>query len=460
AQDLHLDAPGQVMVRDYTLWYRNNVLADNYLTVRFYQNDPLNTVPPPAAGLIAEYANIGPLDYTPLAGGRLILEPDPPLALPPDLWIEVESNSDQVSVPLTATGPSVGTCSGEVYDVTGEFYIPALSEFHILHEIHGVACFEDCNVNDIHDACDIDCGVAGGPCDVPGCGDSEDCNASSVPDECDVAEGTSVDVNGNDVPDECEIYEYAFDDDLDNGETVVLNPGEGSSDPTEEAHVEITNVGGPDNAQVGVSEYAYELHPGAGGYGVFDTTLAIQTTLEDGQFFMTVMIPFEQADLEGADPLSVDLTHYDPSADAWVLAALENTVNSPGHDGTVGDRFAVEGTILPLLSVDLGDYGVFWNTSTLHGFVWANVDHTTDFAAGLELCVCGDINGSGGLVDLNDFASFALCFGVSQPGPNCGAQTFACSDLDGNGQVDLNDFSTFALWFGLQSSHTVPDCGP
>jgi hypothetical protein len=74
-------------------------------------------------------------------------------------------------------------------------------------------------------------------------------------------------------------------------------------------------------------------------------------------------------------------------------------------------------------------------------------------------CPCGDINQSGGLVDLNDFASFALCFGLSGPNPpGCDAQAFECSDMDANGNVDLNDFATFALTFGLVSSNAVPNC--
>lgn len=73
-------------------------------------------------------------------------------------------------------------------------------------------------------------------------------------------------------------------------------------------------------------------------------------------------------------------------------------------------------------------------------------------------CVCGDINQSGGLVDLNDFASFALCFGLTGPGGSCGPVSFDCSDMDANGNVDLNDFATFALTFGLVSSNTVPNC--
>ena len=45
---------------------------------------------------------------------------------------------------------------------------------------------QDCNNNGIDDACDIDCGLPAGPCDVPGCGGSPDCNGNGVPDECDV----------------------------------------------------------------------------------------------------------------------------------------------------------------------------------------------------------------------------------------------------------------------------------
>ena len=76
-------------------------------------------------------------------------------------------------------------------------------------------------------------------------------------------------------------------------------------------------------------------------------------------------------------------------------------------------------------------------------------------------CVCGDVNGSGGLVDLDDFALFANCFGLSGPmPPECEAEHFACSDLDGNGEITLEDFSSFALWFGMTSTSTPPACMP
>ena len=81
-----------------------------------------------------------------------------------------------------------------------------------------------------------------------------------------------------------------------------------------------------------------------------------------------------------------------------------------------------------------------------------------EFAPPSETCVCGDIDGSGGDVDLTDFSSFALCYGLGTPGGDCPAQTFVCSDLDGSGEIDLTDFGTFAILFGATSSNEVPNC--
>ncbi|HKQ49065.1 MAG TPA: LamG-like jellyroll fold domain-containing protein [Phycisphaerae bacterium] len=47
---------------------------------------------------------------------------------------------------------------------------------------------QDCNLNGIPDACDISCGISGGPCDVPGCGTKTDCDSNGVPDDCDTIE--------------------------------------------------------------------------------------------------------------------------------------------------------------------------------------------------------------------------------------------------------------------------------
>ncbi len=60
----------------------------------------------------------------------------------------------------------------------------------------------DCNGNGIPDECDIDCGEPGGPCDVPGCGQSEDCDGNGIPDECEP------DTDGDGVIDACDNCPY------------------------------------------------------------------------------------------------------------------------------------------------------------------------------------------------------------------------------------------------------------
>ncbi|MCH7595911.1 MAG: hypothetical protein IID35_05055 [Planctomycetes bacterium] len=109
--------------------------------------------------------------------------------------------------------------------------------------------------------------------------------------------------------------------------------------------------------------------------------MGIDSSLSAGQLFMTILIPFHAEDLAGSEPLSVDLTYYDRSTRSWELAVGGNDQPSPDHGlDVIGDRFTfVDGTI-PLLSDELGDYGVFWNPELGEGFVWANVDYTGEFA--------------------------------------------------------------------------------
>lgn len=67
---------------------------------------------------------------------------------------------------------------------------------------------------------------------------------------------------------------------------------------------------------------------------------------------------------------------------------------------------------------------------------------------------CGDIDGSGGNVNLVDFATFALCFGGS-PSVSTGCQ---CSDANDDGVINLVDFATFTLNFGSSSTNSIPGC--
>ncbi len=76
--------------------------------------------------------------------------------------------------------------------------------------------FGDCNGNDIPDVCELDCGPAGGECDIPGCGTLGDCNSNLRPDVCDVIDGVSFDFNSDGRPDECvNPLDIDGDDDID-----------------------------------------------------------------------------------------------------------------------------------------------------------------------------------------------------------------------------------------------------
>lgn len=210
--------------------------------------------------------------------------------------------------------------------------------------------------------------------------------------------------------------------DLDTGETVVLEPGGEMGDPSEDAQVEITNTTGGLGETVEVFEAEEDLHPDAGGFGMIGLNLIVETTLDDGEFFMTVMIPFTAAQLGGADPGVVNLAYFNENSGQWELAASSNTVASPGHPGPLGDHSKVFGTstpVPPVPSTDLGDYGVFWNTALQKGFVWANVDHATDFGPGtLGVVPYGcQVNPAQSLVQLDGTPSVGttLTLGVDDP---------------------------------------------
>lgn len=76
----------------------------------------------------------------------------------------------------------------------------------------------DCNGNGLADTCDVDCGPAGGVCDVPGCGQSKDCNGDKTPDECEP------DANHNGVADGCEFQngDFDLDGDVDQSDFGIL----------------------------------------------------------------------------------------------------------------------------------------------------------------------------------------------------------------------------------------------
>ncbi|MBN1124500.1 MAG: DUF1080 domain-containing protein [Sedimentisphaerales bacterium] len=189
------------------------------------------------------------------------------------------------------------------------------------------------------------------------------------------------------------------------GASVTLNPGGGTNDPVTEALVVFQNVTGSADNTVQVIETPGDAHASVATFSALNSTLTMLTSLNDGEFFATVAIPFEQADVGTLDPLLVDLRYFDTTASEWKLAVSANT-------GGAGTRYSETGATAPTLAAltgrNLGDYGVYWNSTTGKGFSWANVDHATDFGTTIK-------GSSQSSIDPNDIVTLSPVSGNVNP---------------------------------------------
>ena len=299
---------------------------------------------------------------------------------------------------------------------------------------------EDCNENEVQDICDI-----AGPT-------SEDCNENVVPDECDIAEGTSLDGNDNSVPDECEDCNgNEIPDVLETDEIVFQSGGavtEDTLDTTAPVAQDMHLTGQAWLRQFTVYYRSIGSTPGVMMVRFFEgNSGGSQVPVYPGG----LIGEYDCGQLQWTGgALDWKITEVEPplwlSSDLWMEVEIEQDAGvilreGPAATGStlgwVYDRNA--GEMLPDCPLYMGLR-----------------------MAGLQcvpVCMCGDINQQGGPVDLTDFATFALCFGLGAANPpDCDADAFTCSDLNGDATVDLIDFATFALTFGLISTNSVPNC--
>lgn len=73
----------------------------------------------------------------------------------------------------------------------------------------------------------------------------------------------------------------------------------------------------------------------------------------------------------------------------------------------------------------------------------------------LQKC-CGDFDGNG-QINLQDFATFSLCFGTGIFQGACSFEDWLCADFTDNCSINLQDFATFSFNFGKAPSQW--DCG-
>ena len=233
----------------------------------------------------------------------------------------------------------------------------------------------------------------------------------------------------------------ASDNDLDQGEFVILVPEGGPLDPVSNPAVLAVNTSGPDNASYLVTQIDWDFHPGAGGFSELSSILQNQTTLGDGQYRATQFISFGV--LPGVNPQDITLTSYDPATDTWVPAVSRNTVPQ-------GNQIFSQDPQNWGVTMQVGDWGVFWDPSLQQGFAWANVDHESDFAMGLPLAAscpadCAAI--ADGEVGIVDFLALLGSWGQATPGSTC--------ELNGDQVIDVVDMSLLLAAWGpcvLQSS--------
>ncbi|MGH7536724.1 MAG: choice-of-anchor Q domain-containing protein, partial [Gemmatimonadales bacterium] len=178
----------------------------------------------------------------------------------------------------------------------------------------------------------------------------------------------------------------AGEGDLDQGEFAVLVPEGGQLDPLSSPAVLLTNISGGDNATATVTQIDFGIHAGAGGYSELGSVLVLETSLGDGQYLATVMIPFDSAMIGGAAPRQVRATWCDAGAGAWALGVWGNAGNRPGHAGPIGDRSYSEAPAGWGLTQQVGDHGVYWDPVSGRGFAWAQVDHASEFGVGVSSC--------------------------------------------------------------------------
>ena len=88
------------------------------------------------------------------------------------------------------------------------------------------------------------------------------------------------------------------------------------------------------------------------------------------------------------------------------------------------------------ITMERGDYGVYWDPVAEKGFAWANLDHSSDFGLGVPLCPADCFQTPDGWVGILDFLAVIGTWGSSGP-----------CDINFDGAVDYLDFGQlFGVW--------------
>jgi hypothetical protein len=289
----------------------------------------------------------------------------------------------------------------------------------------------DCNSNGISDACDLDCGEPGGPCDVPGCGQSLDCDSNDVPDECET------DCNTSGLP------ELTLG--VNDSEAVCVSPGEPvtvglsmSCLPTPLAGYQAFLSFDPGALNLMSAHYSL---PDPFGLPLIDPIMVV-----GGDIDLAAGVDDPAGQLPAVCPDGLATLEFTTGATQGATQVVFRSHDPPTR---FSDEFGSE--VLPIL-VDSPAIVIAQDPVGCEDCNSNGVFDLLDIEDGTSLdcqpngvpdeCEWSDPNGDGN-VDLWDFAGFQVCLGL--PGP---LEAACCLfDFEPDGDVDLDDYAEFALVF-------------
>ncbi len=384
-------------------------------------------------------------------------------------------------------------CDPDAFDCDGDA-IPEICE-----------PFDDCNGNNIRDNCEISSGLA------------TDCNDNGLPDDCDLAAGAT-DCDANGVLDECDVLDLDCNENgvPDGCDLITGPPGDCNDNNQPDVNELQTATRTLYRADSPFVDYlllegalAQDLHfDGPCTVVGFDVAHFSNVSLTGGALIVRFY--------------SRTGTEFDPEAAPLAAFSRDDFVLGRGYvvesfNLSLAQRFAVPPDVwleieynqfrleFPLVS---GPPSVGQSAGTLyhrpsglylsdwwtHAVVRASLDCNAngfideceidcngnavpddcDIADGLltdlngdaladecqsaAFCPCGDLDRSGGPVNLTDFTVFATCFGLAAPNDVCGGLPFDCADLNDDGVINLTDFNTFAALLATTPTGSPPDC--
>ena len=239
---------------------------------------------------------------------------------------------------------------------------------------------------------------------------------------------------------------------LDPGENLFLVPTGQAFNPLAHAGTWAFNLDGPAASTYEVTELTGTIAPGATGHHQLGTALDTQTDIPDGSLLAVLVIPFTQADLGGADPLSVNVTRYDEASGRWILAVAANVQNNSSTGQPIGERHVLDDPDNWMSAIGVGNYGVYWDEAAGEGYVLATVDRDGLYAFGNPMCPA-DLAPEGIGNDTVGGADLGMLLASWGEGGGHGL-----ADLNQDGVVDGTDLGELiAAWGACESeSRTAP----